>query len=413
MYLASSGIPAVLNVAGVFLFIRIFGEGGYGQYAVVAAIALLSGGVGSTWMVQSILRYHSGSLNREPAGVHVVRYGAAAGSLIIGAVLIGILWYRGESLLSVLAAVVISLALMQYNVRYALRQAARRPLTILASEVSRGVMALGIPLLLVFSGVASGFEAILVGIACGNVAGATVLGRLPQPDTDGAVDWRPEAKRFLSYGIPLSIWMAFATLLTVADRFFIEYFLASEDVGVYVAMHDIAFKATALLLTPILLAAHPMIMGAWNEGRQDLARKHIASGIRMALGVALLAALAWWFLADFASRLILGSENAAAAAIAVPLCVAAGLWNVAVLLHKPLELRKRTGQLVLLIACALAVQAALNMVLIPRMGIEGAPYALLGGIIAYLVLVVTAVWMGTGGGDELPVRQEPLSSKSL
>lgn len=391
IYLLSRIIPASLQLLGVTIFVRVLGQDGYGAYALVVALVFLVGNVGSTWLVQSILRFRSSFKAPGAQAVfgHAVYRSVQVSALLVTCVLAALLLATGEKGVELAAALLAALALVYFSIIYAERQSDLQPKRILIAEALRGIFTLGVPLAIIWGAGWRSYGPLLLGIAIGNTIGAVAL-TAPSPTVK--LESRPEEvrliKQFAAFGIPLTIWMGASLLLNVSDRYLIEWALGLEAVGTYSAMYDVVYKSTSLLLTPLLLASHPLIMRAWNAGEAVEAEHIIRRTVRTTLLLAVPVLLGWGLCAPFIVKIVLGAPTPGAAALVAPIAGAAVLWSIAVIAHKPLEMRNRTALMCGLAVIALGVQVLLNVLLLPIVGLGIVPWSTVASGICYAGLVV-------------------------
>ena len=136
---------------------------------------------------------------------------------------------------------------------------------------------------------------------------------------------------------------------------------------------------------PVLLAAHPFLMKAWDKGEKEAAGRwlgRIVEGI-MCFG-ALLTALTCIFSRELA-RWFLGAGFREGHFI-MPIVVAGVVfWQLGMYTQKPMEFVKSTRSLVLLCLLAAAINIVSNLILVPKYGYAAAAYTTLGSYAIYFV----------------------------
>ncbi len=175
----------------------------------------------------------------------------------------------------------------------------------------------------------------------------------------------------------------------LADRLILEHFFDSAVVGIYTVGYTIGERTVGLLERAVFMMAWPGIISAWqNDGRSG-ARKAIAD--------------AQWFNGWFTSgptvllvvygpqllMLFVGAEYHDAANL-VPI-VAVSMWlnGQSTYVNRHMELTKRFGQLSTVRSIGAVVNVVLNVVLIPRLGMQGAALATLGSrALTFLIFMV-------------------------
>lgn len=389
IYLAGRSVPAVLTIVSVPLFVRALGAEAYGLYALFAALALTAGNTAGAWIGQAVLRFASrlqqwggrsleGALNR--ALVIVVPVAAAVTA-------VGCL-FMPWSLPLWAAAIVTAGSMAAYALAAARHQAALRAGRASLAGVVRVGVGVGLPALAIFVFDVRDPVVLLVGAASGNVAGMTFLSvGLPSLRRPG---WRARVAlgRMLTFGAPLAGWMLISMLLNLSDRYVIGALLGTAEVGSYAAVYDLVYKGVVFLFTPMLMAAHPMIMDAWNGGRKGEVRHLLRRTMTYAVAAGVSATALVWFLAPVVLPMVLGeAATSDSLRVAGPVAAGAFLWQVAMLAHKPLEIQQRTGTMLWFVALALVANVAVNIALIPPFGLVIAGYSTLLSALVYLMAV--------------------------
>lgn len=396
LYLVARVVPAGLTLVSIGIFVRLFGTYTFGQYVLYNAIVLVAGNVGSTWLVQSVLRYK----NQEGgAGVHVsdtgVWYASFLTALICGCLVGAVTWFRGESLYICLLVAGASMSVVIYSVASAVRQAELRVRSVLASEVARGLMLLMSPVVLYLLFGFDGFAVLMMGVALGNTLGLIML-------LYGEVEWlakntSPDADRvglvrYFRFGIPMMLWMISSVLINTADRFVIEARLGVDAVGLYSSIAEIVYKTSIVLMLPISQAAHPAITKAWNGGDMSEVKRVYLWAIRLTVLVAVSVLLVWAAVGEYSIRLLTGNVVDGAAVIILLSSLAAISWQTAVVVQKTVELKERPLRLFALALVLFLVQLALNWFLLPVYGIAVAAATMALSSLCYLISVVVWSW---------------------
>jgi O-antigen/teichoic acid export membrane protein len=192
---------------------------------------------------------------------------------------------------------------------------------------------------------------------------------------------------FLRYGLPLIGWMVGVKVLELSDRYVLEYFRGSAEVGVYSANYSIAAMAMWLVSTPMILAAHPLIVSAWESQARPRIQEIISTFSRFFMLFAVpQAVFAGLFAGDLAEFLL--GEPFREGHRVVPVVIAGLLaWNFGFYGHKAIKLLERTRLMVALVTVCALGNIALNIVLVPRLGYMGAAWSTLFSMLLYPVMV--------------------------
>jgi O-antigen/teichoic acid export membrane protein len=393
-YVPAAIVPAAVSVGSVAVFTRIFGADAYGQYALVAAVCTLAAAVGAGWIQQGILRYlprylSEGALHEFFAQLLLLLIMttavwaviALAGSPVVGRLGAYRVFYVPAACLVVGEMLFLALNTLFQSLLRSTAYAAYR----VAAAVLRFALALAFVLLV---------ERSVVGLVVGSAAGYLLLvvpmvkSIHPPPlkrvlrSFDGRF-----VRMFAAYGAPMIGWMFVGQILNLSDRFVIGAFRGSMEVGIYSANYTLVTMALGLLSTPILMAAHPIIMGAWERGvRSDITRMiglfsryYLITVVPFVVMVAVLSK-------DIAG-LFLGEEFREGHRIIPFVLAGVAVWGFSMYGHKPLELLERTRtMLVIAVACAV-VNIGLNLAFVPRWGYYAAAVTTLASYALYPMCV--------------------------
>ncbi|MGI8770892.1 MAG: oligosaccharide flippase family protein [Acidobacteriaceae bacterium] len=196
---------------------------------------------------------------------------------------------------------------------------------------------------------------------------------------------RSFARRSFLFSAPLIAYELASVVLDSGDRLLIGHYLGFVQVGFYSAAYSIATYTEEVLMTPVNLALFPVYMKIWvAEGASATA--HFLSRafdifFTLACGLILVVLLTSHdLIALLASRKFLAAEHLLPVLVTGLLVYALHIFfNAALLIHrKTLVLTGVTA-----VCCVLNI--ALNMLLLPRIGLMGAALATL---VSYLVLVI-------------------------
>ncbi|HVF91837.1 MAG TPA: oligosaccharide flippase family protein [Blastocatellia bacterium] len=195
-----------------------------------------------------------------------------------------------------------------------------------------------------------------------------------------------ELKEMLGFGFPLIFGQISFTLFMMIDRFFLERYTNNAEVGVY-AMSNTLVNVVAILVTvPFSQVWTVMRFSVMKEEGAEEYYSRILTYIVfvsmfLALGVAAVAG---------DGLLLFGLKSYYPAAMIIPLlALSAVLDSAARVLNIGITLRKRTIYAPLVILAALAVNVALNFLLVPKYGSLGATIATL---LSYVVFCGLRFW---------------------
>jgi O-antigen/teichoic acid export membrane protein len=129
-------------------------------------------------------------------------------------------------------------------------------------------------------------------------------------------------------------------------------------------------------------------MRCWNEGKFSESYRIIRYSIVSQLVIFLMVLVGVYSFAQPITRLILGFEDPTAARMLPMLIIGGFLWQLALLLHKPMEIAQKTPAMLACMAGVMAVNVAACFLLIPRFGYSVAAEVLVFSASLYIVLTL-------------------------
>ncbi len=397
-YIVGAAVQAVMSVAGVIVFTRVFAPDAYGHYALAwSTVTIILLGA-SNWILQTTIRYRTeyardGQLDFFNRNLLLLLISVSALLLLLSAAVLP--WVRELGGFFLPAVVCILASFWYYNLNY-IFMADLQPKRFIFFSCAYSVLGLIIALVWVYV-----FKRDVTGILWGTSLAALILIApllwkthifYPRPVNREPVtreQFAVFAKKSASYGLPLIGWFLGASLLDISDRFFIQAFRGSYEVGLYSPNYDLAMKVFTFISLPIIYAAHSILMNVAASDSEDKSatRQTISVFSRYYLIVSIPVLV---FVAIFAKdimRIFLGQQFREGYVIVPIILLGYFLWNFALYGHKGLELSERTRTMLLYVILCLGMNVVLNFIFVPWLGYIGAAITSLISLAAYPVLV--------------------------
>jgi O-antigen/teichoic acid export membrane protein len=192
-------------------------------------------------------------------------------------------------------------------------------------------------------------------------------------------------KDAITYGAPLIFYELFGVVLASADRFLVQYYLGSRELGYYSAAYNLSSSLQESVVAPLALALFPIYMRLWaTKGRE--ATQTFLSGIFNHFALVSIGIIALVCLVSKDAIVLLASAKFQNAYTLVPLLVAALLLAASHFFIDPgLLIYRKTGIMARIAVYSTGVNIALNVLLLPRLGLYGAGLATL---LSYLFMTL-------------------------
>jgi O-antigen/teichoic acid export membrane protein len=401
-YFGGKAVPGFMGLISVPIFIRLIGLDQYGRFAVFLPFLMAVAGASSGWLAQGVLRFHPVSTD-PPA--HQAAFERAVTRCTVSSVLVTAIATAAVfaglrySILVSFASVAFCLSLLTYTVSLSKLQAQLRPVSVLQCEIVRSVGGFIFPLILVVITGRRQFELLLLGqaiaYACafllsygrstrGNERASTVSREI----LPGSFSTRGISRQLWHFGWAVGLWLLLSQVLPVIDRWAIQRFTGYASAGVYASLYEIAIRSFSFLVFPLTQAAHPRIMRAWNEGRFAASYRIIRYSVLTQLVIFVTVLGGVLVFAPRITDFILGFNDPTAARMLPILVVGGFLWQLALLLHKPLEISHRTVAMLAAMAAVVVLNVISCFLFIPRFGYQVAGYILVASACSYIALIL-------------------------
>lgn len=196
-------------------------------------------------------------------------------------------------------------------------------------------------------------------------------------------------KQFFSYGFVLVFTNISSNILTSSDRYLVQAFKGSRQVGLYSVVYTLAVDAFTLILSSLQLGAAPVVMQTYErEGEAETT--HLLGRITRLLLIGLVPMTVGLYLLRIRVIHVLTSARYLPSASAVlPLALGIFCYNLAWIPTYTFFVKKRTRMILIPIVTSALLNIGLNLVLIPKYGFVGAAWSTMIAYVVYLTIMTT------------------------
>lgn len=365
---------------GLPIYTRVFTPIEYGNYALIIATTGFLGIFTYAWMNQSILRFFTSYKKNDKLNTFFsTSFFTSIGIVIVLSILLATL-----SKLSCLPQVIIQYITLIIGIIFTtalfetlmmiLRADRNAKNVSLFGSISSGLyLIISLFLIYVFN---FRISAILVAYILSNlILSTTIIIKFNyQKNIRYKYFSSKVLKGFIDYGIPLIATLLFSWILTLSDRYLIEYFRNSAEVGIYSATNQLAGYPVSLISSLILMAAYPIIIDTWEKNGDEITRELISSITRYYLLLAV-PSLVGTIVLSKEIMLILGPSYYAGYSVVPWVSFGSLMLGLCFYSNKGFELKKNTKILSILVGITSILNIVLNLLLIPKYGFYGAGVA--------------------------------------
>lgn len=216
----------------------------------------------------------------------------------------------------------------------------------------------------------------------------------------GRVSWSL-MRQLLAFGIPLVGYELLTYVFTYSDRVQINYFLGAYEVGLYSAAYNLCIYLKTIFVVSLVTAITPMYMDCWETEGREATETFLALVLRYYLLLAIPTAVGTTLIGQELIDFLAGDKYVAAHGVIPFVMVGMLIDGITAVTAAGLQIEKRTGVMMVIMGSAAALNFALNLLMIPFFGIEGAAVA---SLISYLFTTGLCWYFGR---QILTIRIEP------
>ncbi len=392
MYLIARGVPGIVAFLAIPLFSRLLSPEEYGHYTLVLAAVTLINALFFQWLRLAVVRYvyDEGDAERKIKSTMLsVSLLLVLGMGALTAVLAVMPFAHGwRGMLGVAWFVLAVQAVYDLACEYS--RARLQPWRYMVLQLLRAFSFIGLGALLVTTGLS--WWGPLLGVGVGMLLAVAWTYRKDWSDARLRIDGET-LRKISQYGIPLSVTVALAVVIISSDRFLIDWYLGKAATGLYAVAVDFTVQTLMLLMMIIQMAVFPLAVRAWEtEGRQA-AQRQMHSNAALLLAVGLPCVVGMTVLAPGIVNCFFGEEFRQSATSIIPM-IAIGTFLAGMKAYHfdaAFQFVHRTIHQVWIVLFVAIVNIILNVIAIPRWGINGAAAA---SMLAYFISIVLTVWYG-------------------
>lgn len=394
IYLVARGLPGVVAFLAIPLFTRLLEPAAYGRYALVIATVALLNALLFQWLRLSLSRYLAAfeatteqsklkSTLATTAALIIAALGAVAG---IALLLPPLAEWRDVILIG--WVVVAAQSLFELCCEFS--RASLKPWQFMALQLTRSGAAVGLGVLLIKAGF--GWWGPVIGVGTGMAIGIAYAGLRDWSDVRFTID-RAILAKLARYGLPLSLTVALAVIISVSDRFLIAAFMGEDAAGLYAVAFDFTCQTLTLLMMAINLAAFPMAVRAYESHGPDAAKEQMRHNGSLLVAIGLPCVVGLTVLTPGIVHCFFGADYRAAAMQIMPLIALGAFLEGMKAYHfdAAFQFVHRTIVQVWIVLLVAVVNIAANLLVIPRWGIQGTAMVSAG---AYMLSIGLTIVIG-------------------
>jgi O-antigen/teichoic acid export membrane protein len=403
-YLPVQVISAIVGFGTLVVFTRLLSPHEFGQYALAFSVGALVQTAFLTWSEAATARFQVAETERGDPRTAIATLQRANLALSLTGIAVtaaALFFLRLDPALelAILGAVTASAGRGFFKLRQERNRAEGDVKGYAFIEVT--YIAGGFLLGALFAWMGFGAPGVFAGMG---IAVVLILARISRGEFRLSAGGRfdPERLRsYLAYGMPITVWLILALVLSSTDRFLIAAFLDEAHVGAYHAGYSVGSRLLDVAFSWLGIAGGPAMVAALERGGRPALERVARDQATLMVRLLLPATVGVVLVADPLTQLLVGEAMRADAARITPWIAVSAFFSgfAAHYLGHAFTLGKRTGLYMVLMTLPAAANLGLNLVLVPRFGIIGAAW----GTLASFVVCAVISWAAGRRVLKLPI----------
>ncbi len=414
-YSFASLLSTLAGLVSFPLLTRIFSVADYGVMNLISATLTAALALGKVGVQHAIIRYRTETLagkgKYSAAQLYATTFLGMCGSGLLAAVVLGVgaqlvpLRWLGDRRLPTLFAIASLVVFIQVaeSIIFNFLRADQKTAVLMKYQVGKRYFGLGLILFAVFvisRTLMAFYAAMLVTETVAVVALTVAFFRRESVPRLARRDFSlPLYRELLAFGIPMMIGYEMSGIvLGVGDRYVIHGMIGEQPLGLYSAAYNLCQYVQVVFVASVGQAVTPLYMQMFDQKGPEETAAFVSRSLRnyVLFGAPVIAGLA---AVGPALLPTLASEKYASAAIIVPWVIAGMVVDGSnTMVAAGLFIHRKTKQIMSVVLSAAILNVALNIILVPRIGILGAAIATL---VSY---VLASGALALAGHRFLPVK---------
>jgi O-antigen/teichoic acid export membrane protein len=394
MYLLAKLAPVLASFISLAAYTRWLSTDEYGVYTTLTVLVSSLHGFLFGWLNIGAMRFWDAEGVSAQAMQRLMGFVVVSVSMFAGIFAAGYAGWRGNADVAVAFAALFGSTAF-YESFQRINVVTQRVGRYVRLELVRTLVTLGSGLLLVWLGYS--WQGVMAGVvlgmlvALGFARGVLTYFRVRWRDVDLAV-----FRKILHYGVPLSLSAVLLDVIYTSDRLLLSALLGVSAAGQYSVAYNIPHQVIVMLSSSLNLAAYPVIVRVLEQEGLAQAEEKFRQYLLLLLGVLIPAVMGLVGISHSFIPLLMGQEFVGSSIRLWPWVGAAVLGHClySFYVFVSFQLARRTVEAVKVVALGACINVPLNLLMIPRFGLEG---AVASSAFSYWLCVVYGYYRGGEG----------------
>jgi len=393
-YLPSKAFSGIFGILTIPVLTRLFKPDDYGQYIIVISTVSVLAIIASDWIGPSIIRFYAMYQKRLQPDVFngtVIRitfFSISAISITTIPLLFYLRTHIDESLYRYMQIGFLILIFgIAFNVMMQMLVVKRKANQYSFFSIWRqcACILIGLGLVVAFK---LSIDGLLWGIVLGIVPMLPVLFKMTFGDFKIKHASKGLCLDMRRYGFPLVATNLAAWIMALSDRYIIEYYRGSHEVGLYSISYSLADRSIHLIVSLVLLASAPIVMQIWESKGANETRRFLRDLTKYYLIITMPVIVCLSLLSESILKLLATSDFLNGYKIMPMVATSIFIFGLQRNFQLPLLFYKKTKLVMYVVLISGLINIALNLILVPEYGFVAAGYTTLISYFIFAILII-------------------------
>lgn len=386
-------VPGIVSLILIPIISKKYGEEVYGVYSTVYSSFLILITFSSGWLTQGIYMFFSSITNK-----YAFEFSIIFKSFFLTILMIPILYlicdFFGLDLFILFSLILSMFFCLMFTVQSSILQAKEKVINLTLADTLRSLIYFIVIIVFIFYTENLRYNSLFIALLVSFIIGYLftinfdIFSFTKNIFSNKIQIYSKDDFKIWKFGWPLTLWLVFAGLLNISDRYMISYFLELEDLSLYTIVYDFIYKIYVFLFSPVIMVIYPIIVRLHSNNKITKLLSLWKTSIFFELIVYIISLFFIYFFREQIFLNFLGLKNIQECyKLILPISLGSFLWQVSIIAHKLLEVNKMTKKMLKFVLLSLIFNIIINLIFIPVFGVLASAYSTMFSSLLYLALV--------------------------
>lgn len=392
IYFIGKVAPAILSIIGVMVYTRLASPDEYGLFSLITVVVGLINILFFQWIRSSFIRFYNDRKNINLFMGSIIK--SHIGTLIVigfpALIITFILYLKSLKFYYVIIGYLLLVLLSVFELLIVYFRTTLKPTVVVNVNLIKSLAVMIVSTVLLFIG--WGALGLLFGVIFGLLSGIILYSKKISSSAKNKLTFESNKntqKKFLKYGLPITLSFALSVALQNIDKIMISSILGLRENGSYSVSYDLIHNLIYMIMTSLSLASFPLVLKVIKKEGNKAGKREFEEYVRLLLFISIPAGFGLAAILDEFSTIIIGNEYSISNRLMI-LIILASLFHglKSHYFDLTLQITSKTKHFFIPALTAVILNIFLNAYMLKIYGIDGA--ALATAISFFIAMLMSA-----------------------